>query len=170
MFYNMYKVFLSLGSNLGNKILNIQDALNQVDKSVGKIRKTSLYYETEPWGFNTDNWFVNIAIEIETNYNAEILLQKLQEIEKKLGRKQKSTKFGYSSRIIDIDILFYENLIIETDFLQIPHKHLHKRIFVLKPLNDISSDFIHPILKKKISQLLIKCDDKTKIKLLKNIY
>ena len=163
----MQKVFLSLGSNLKNKLLNIKNALEQINKNIGKIVEVSKYYETEPWGFNTNDWFVNIAVEIETHYNAEILLQKLQEIEKNLGRKQKSNKSGYSSRIIDIDILFYENLIIEKDFLQIPHKHLHKRIFVLKPLNDIASEFIHPILRKSIGDLLKKCDDKTEIKQLK---
>jgi len=162
----MDKVFLSLGSNLNNKILNIKNALNYIKNSTGEIIKTSLYYETEPWGFNTDNWFVNIVIEIKTDFSANILLQKLQEIEKKLGRKQKSVNSNYTSRIIDIDILFYNNLIIQNDFLQIPHKHLQNRIFVLKPLNDIAANFTHPILKKTITQLLDECFDKTKIRLL----
>jgi len=160
----MQKVFLSIGSNIGNKTLNINNALEQIDSDIGKILNVSSYYETEPWGFNTDDWFVNIALEIETDFNTENLLQKLQEIEKNLGRKHKSSKSGYSSRIIDIDILFYGNLIINKPFLQIPHKHLHKRIFVLKPLSEIAPGFIHSLLNKTINMLLDECEDYTKIR------
>ena len=165
----MQEVFLSLGSNIGNKILSINDALEQINKNIGQVIKVSSFYETEPWGFNPDDWFVNIAVKIETDYNAESLLSKLQEIEKELGRKRKNKQKGYSSRIIDIDILFYGNFILEKDFIQIPHKHLHKRIFVLKPLNDIAPDFIHPIFNKAIKKMLSECEDKTQTKPLKNV-
>ncbi len=162
----MHNIFLSLGSNLGDRILNIRNTLEKINNNIGKIKNISKYYETEPWGFNTDNWFINIVIEIETNYSAEILLQKIQEIERKIGRRQKTIKSAYSSRIIDIDILFFENLILKNQNLQIPHKHLHKRLFVLKPLNDIASDFIHPIFNKTINVLLNKHNDNTKIKVI----
>ncbi|MBN1252900.1 MAG: 2-amino-4-hydroxy-6-hydroxymethyldihydropteridine diphosphokinase [Bacteroidales bacterium] len=165
----MHRIFLSLGSNLGEKVINLKMALKKINETIGQIKKVSSFYETEPWGFETDKWFINIVAEISTNLDAKSLLISLLEIEKEIGRKRNNNQQRYSSRLIDIDILFYDDLIIEKSNIQIPHKQLHKRIFVLNPLNEIAADFIHPILKLSISELLQKCDDKTQIKILKNV-
>ncbi|MEN8118735.1 MAG: 2-amino-4-hydroxy-6-hydroxymethyldihydropteridine diphosphokinase [Bacteroidota bacterium] len=160
----MQKIFLSLGSNLENKLLNIKNALKQINENVGKTIKVSSCYETEPWGFNANDWFLNIAIELETDFNPNELLQNCMWIENNLGRKRNKTEVGYSSRTIDIDILFFGNEIINLPNLTIPHEHVHNRKFVLKPLCDIAPEFIHPTLKESIQSLLQKCTDKMELK------
>ena len=163
----MNKVFLSLGSNLGNRILNLQKAVKTISEQVGDIEAVGALYETEPWGFETNNWFVNTAIELETGLNPEELLKKCMCIENKLGRKRNISEAGYSSRPIDIDILFFGNEIINLPNLIIPHEHLHKRKFVLAPLNDIARELIHPIVKQSIQNLLENCPDAMGLKKMK---
>ncbi|RLD77432.1 MAG: 2-amino-4-hydroxy-6-hydroxymethyldihydropteridine diphosphokinase [Bacteroidetes bacterium] len=160
----MYKVFLSLGSNLGNRIINLQNVLQCISEHIGDIKSVGALYETEPWGFDSENWFVNTAIEIETVLQANVLLQKCLWIESTLGRKRNKAKVGYSSRLIDIDILFFDNEIINLPNLIVPHENLHKRKFVLTPLNDIAPEFVHPIIKQSIRTLLESCPDKMKLK------
>ena len=159
----MNNVYLSLGSNLGNRILNLQKTLELVSENIGDIKSIGALYETEPWGFKTDNWFINTAIEIETNLNPLELLHECLSIEIKLGRKRNNKEAGYSSRPIDIDILFFNREIIHSSNLIVPHEHLHKRKFVLAPLNDIASNFIHPSLNQSINILLENCFDKMKL-------
>ena len=151
----MHKVFLSLGSNLGNRILNLQNALHYISEQLGDIKSVSALYETEPWGFDSDNKFVNTAIKLETNLNSNELLQKCMWVENKLGRKRNKTKLGYSSRIIDVDILFFDDEIINLANLIIPHTHLHKRKFVLEPMLEIAPDWKHPILHKTAKEMLL---------------
>ncbi len=156
------KAVLSLGSNLGNRIDNIFLAIKLLNNANIKILKLSKFYETQPWGFNSQNWFINAACLVQTSLHPFDLLFTLQKIEKKLGRKQK-TSTTYSSRTIDLDIIFYENLIINSPDLTIPHPRLHLRNFVLYPLNDIVPNWKHPVLNLTVSQLLKLSKDNSKI-------
>ena len=160
----MYKVFLSLGSNLGNRIFNLQKALELISQHIGVVNHVGALYETEPWGFDSENWFLNTAIELETILNPKELLQKCMWIENILGRKRNMAEAGYSSRPIDIDILFFGNEIINLPNLIIPHEHLHKRKFVLAPLNDIAPQFVHPVKNQSVKTLLENCTDKMRLK------
>jgi len=161
----MNRVCLSLGSNIGDRKHSISIASGNINNTIGKIISSSSFYETEPWGFNDENFFLNQCIIIETTLTPENVLQELLAIEEKMGR----TRVGklYASRIIDLDILFYDDMILETPQLVIPHPLLHKRRFVLMPLAEIAPEMIHPVFKKTIHQLLEECDDKMKVELYK---
>lgn len=156
-------VFLSIGSNLGNKKNNLQEAIDSIKKYNIKTIDVSGIYETEPWGFETDNCFYNIVLKIETVLNALDLLAVILEIENNIGRVRNNENNTYISRKIDIDIVTYDNLIIEIEKLTIPHPCMHKRKFVLMPLQEIEPLFTHPVLNKTIDKLLLECDDKTAI-------
>ncbi len=160
----MHKVYLSLGSNLGNKTRNLQMAKYKIAVQIGRIVKTGNLYETEPWGFENEHWFLNTVIEIETKLNEIETLKKCLLIEKKMGRVRNAVKNVYIDRIIDIDILFFDNQIINLPELNIPHPHIQNRNFVLFPLADIAAEFIHPKLNKSIKDLLKECKDTNQIK------
>lgn len=149
--------FIALGSNLGSRKQNLIQAHNSIIENIGDIIKYSKIYETESWGNNNQQKFLNQVIKIQTRDEPLKLLKKLKKIEKKLGRV-KSSKWG--ERLIDLDILYFNNKIINTKKLIIPHQYLYKRKFVLIPLNDIDKEFKHPILKISNYELLNKCDDK----------
>ncbi len=146
-------VYLSLGSNLGDRISNIQQAVNFLtnDSSI-KVLKTSSFYETEPWGGVSKNWFANAVIRIETNLTPVELLKITQNIEAKLGR-DRSKEIRWGERSLDIDILFYDDLVFQNEILTIPHKELHKRAFVLVPMLEIAENFVHPVFKKNMLEL-----------------
>ena len=150
-------VYLSLGSNLGNKITNIQSALNSIDHDVGDIFSISKLYENPAIGFKGDV-FLNCCISLKTNLSPTDLLAKLLIIESNAGRKR-DNDLVYKSRIIDIDILFYDEIIVNCDHLKIPHLKLHQRKFVIKPLLDIAKSKIHPILKSSIYEISRKFKD-----------
>lgn len=152
-------VFLELGGNKGNRISLINKAKNLLLQNNCKILSQSSVYESPPWGFSANQNFYNCAIKIETTYTANELICELQKIEKILGRVRSSKR--YESRTMDIDILFYNNDIIDEGGLTIPHPRLHLRNFVLVPLSKIATEFIHPKLKLSIQQLLAKCPDHT---------
>jgi len=147
-------VYILLGSNLGNKEQNLKKTIDLINNNIGEIINFSNIYYSKPWGFNSNNEFVNQAIKINTQLSPVDLLKHTQFIEKEIGRENKPNKNIYTDRIIDIDILFYNDIIHETSDLIIPHPLLHKRLFTLKPLNEIAGNFIHPIFKKSISKLL----------------
>ncbi len=149
----MHKIYLLLGSNLGDRQKNIDNAINEL-KACGIIisRKSSLY-NTAPWGYTEQPEFLNQALECFTSLEPVELLEEIKKIEKKMGRID---IVRYGPRIIDIDIIFYDDLILKTDKLIIPHPLMHKRLFVLKPLNEIAPDFIHPELKLSVKNLLEK--------------
>ena len=147
---------MSLGSNVGDRTDNLKNVINSIENLVGKVNKISKFYENPAIGFDGDN-FVNICIELVTHLSPNELLNSLLNIENEYGRKR--LKSGeYSSRIIDIDIIFYENLSINQNGLVIPHPRMQLRHFVLIPMCDLNPDFIHPILGLKISQLLDKLE------------
>jgi len=158
----MNLAYLLLGSNLGDKIKNISDAIALIHSSCGKIVKKSSLFESESWGFNSNDKFFNQVILIETSMSAEDLLQNILNIELLLGRVRNNTG-NYNSREIDIDILFYNDEIIKQQDLKIPHPLLQERMFTLLPLNEIASELKHPLLHKTISELFTKCKDILKI-------
>jgi len=154
---NVKTAFLGIGTNLGNRRENLMAAIKSVMEVTGNAVTVSSVYETEPWGFSSATSFLNMVAGIETSLNPGELLSAILEIEISMGRIRSNKQ--YSSRIIDIDILLFGNMIIDENNLQIPHSHLHERRFVLVPLCEIAPGFIHPVLNKTISSLLESCTD-----------
>lgn len=146
-------VYLSLGSNKGDRIGYVQQAasLLSADKDITLVR-SSAFYETEPWNMSTKTWFVNAVIEVKTKYTPQELLEICQRIEGQLGRSSKTTT-NYEDRTIDIDILFYNKDIVNENNLTIPHKYVHLRAFTLVPMLELNSEFIHPVLNKNIIEM-----------------
>ncbi len=138
-------IILSIGTNIGDRERNIENAVKALDE-IGKVTTISPIYSSEPWGFESENGFYNIALILETSLSPLELLKETQRIEKELGRTAKTTT-TYTDRIIDIDLIDYDNQIIDTDTLTLPHKLMHKRNFVLYPLTDIAPEWQHPTLK-----------------------
>ena len=153
----MPDVYLILGSNLGDRMKNLQIATELISENVGKIINKSSVYETEPWGFNHRLNFLNQVLKVITALNPEEVLEVIIKIEKLSGRKRNNNK--YSARVIDIDILFYNNNVIKSDKLIIPHPKIQERMFVLVPMAELQPDFIHPELLVSISQLKNECRD-----------
>ena len=158
----MYKVFLGIGGNIGDKKKNFVRCYELIEERLGKIMLFSPIYETPPWGFLSENNFWNQVIYCETNFEPEMLLEEIHQIELLFGRDRKSG--SYSPREMDIDILYFDDFIIKSDYLVIPHPFIQERLFVLKPLSDIAPDFINPVLKKTSLQMLENCKDTSEIK------
>ena len=151
-------VYLSLGSNIGDRKDNLLKALAMISSRGGEITKISSLYESEPWGYQSCHQFLNAVIVVETTLYPDEILSDIKDIEKQLGREQSESQ-GYEDRPIDIDILFYDTLVLETDKLIIPHPHLEKRKFVLAPIAEIAPSFVHPLLHKKMKELNEACTD-----------
>ena len=161
----MKKAYLGLGSNLGNRSELLEVAMLMISESAGKIVASSPVYESEPVGFEGGSDFLNMVVCIETNLKPSGLLGRILMIESRLGRVRCETR--YSSRTIDIDILLYDNEIIDDENLVIPHPQMSARKFVLLPLNELVPDLLHPLLGKTIRELLDICPDKSRIALFK---
>ncbi len=153
------KLILSLGSNLGERKVNIEKAISQLENELIEVEAISSFYETEAWGNEELNAFYNIAIRGRTKRSLEDCLRQIKKIEIEMGRIQSNTN-SYQNRIIDIDILFYNQEIRKEEDLVIPHPRLHLRNFVLDPLMELDKDFIHPLYLKTISELKAECEDK----------
>jgi 2-amino-4-hydroxy-6-hydroxymethyldihydropteridine diphosphokinase len=155
-------VFLGIGTNLSDRENNLKEAITKVDQHIGMVALSSSVYETEPWGFQAENEFLNMVVKVETNLTPYGLIGRILMIESILGRLRVDKQ--YTSRVIDIDILFYEDLIINEPDLKIPHPLIQERKFVLVPLFEIAPDLVHPVLNKSIKSLLKSCKDKTNIR------
>lgn len=149
----MSLTYLSLGSNLGDKRGNIEKALALITERVGDVLALSDFYETQSWGYVSQNRYMNAVVGVETTLKPEELLFVTQEIERKTGRTQKTVGGAYHDRLIDIDILLYDNLILQTPQLTIPHPLMHQRKFVLQPLSQIAPVLMHPVFGKTIAEL-----------------
>ncbi|MEK7623613.1 MAG: 2-amino-4-hydroxy-6-hydroxymethyldihydropteridine diphosphokinase [Patescibacteria group bacterium] len=152
-------VYLSLGSNLGDRHASLQQAVDEL-KKLGSIEAMSDWYETEPVGNTEQPWFINGVIKLVTGIEPDQLLTKIHEIEMRLGRVR-DTPWG--PRTIDIDLLLYDNLVLNTDILTLPHPRLHERRFVLIPLTEIAPNLIHPVLRKSIRELLATTTDTSNV-------
>jgi len=158
-----HQVYIGVGSNIGNKKENFLEALDRLAKLPDtKILKESSLYESEPLG-DAKDWYVNGAIEIETKFKPDMLLQKFKNIERAMGRKKVKKRWG--ARIIDLDILLYDTAIVKKKNLRIPHPEMASRKFVLVPLSEIAPQVVHPELGVTISELLINVKDDKKIHL-----
>lgn len=160
-------VFILLGSNLGNRQLLVNQACKMIEERCGKIVAKSRLYESEPWGFKSEHWFLNQVVEINTSLTPDALMDTLFAIERELGRDRSTPHEGYVSRPMDLDILYWnDGLIADNQHVIVPHPRLHLRRFTLLPLCDVAPDYVHPILKKTNRQLLDECDDYGKINVL----
>jgi 2-amino-4-hydroxy-6-hydroxymethyldihydropteridine diphosphokinase len=157
----MNKVFFGLGTNLGNRKANLRKAIEMIGEHIGKVLKSSSIYETAPWGFDSEDDFLNMVVLVETTLTPLELMKKIVTIESMLGRERNQDR--YSSRIIDIDILLYDDLILNENGLKIPHPLMHERRFVLVPLNELAPELIHPVKGKSIRVLLEECRDRSEI-------
>ena len=156
----MNKVYLQLGSNLGERAKVISDAVKKISESIGKVNTLSQVYESTPWRVDGQANYLNQIIEVKTIFSAQDILAAILKIEKDLGRVR-IEKWG--ERLIDIDIIFFNNDIIETAELCIPHRHMHERNFVLVPLHEIAPNFFHPKYKKTVAQLYNESRDSEKV-------
>ena len=157
----MNKAYLLTGGNEGDRFLHMQQARTNIEHICGQILQVSSLYETAPWGKTDQPDFLNQVLHIETALGSEELLKAILSIEEKGGRKRTVKN---APRTIDIDILFYDRLVLEEPGLTIPHPRIAERRFVLEPLNEISPEYIHPVLGKTIHQLLLECTDELGVK------
>jgi 2-amino-4-hydroxy-6-hydroxymethyldihydropteridine diphosphokinase len=159
--------YILLGSNLGDRTYHLQQALSLLDTDCGFVILQSSIYESPPWGFEAEQPFLNQVVKIETDHSPPELLTRLLSIEKQMGRERNGS--AYSSRIIDLDILYYESIVLNEPLLSIPHPRLHLRRFTLLPLTEIAADFVHPLLKLTNAELLKKTVDLSEVKPIKMI-
>ena len=150
---------LSIGSNLGNRSKNLEAALRHIKEKCGEITQLSKVYETPALGFESKDNFLNMCVSLKTEHEPIVLMRTLKLIEIEMGRVLKSSDGIYRSRIIDIDIIFYGNEIIETNELVVPHARYKERLFVLIPLSDMVPEFIDPKIHKSIKEIKKECED-----------
>lgn len=162
-----FKIYLSLGSNLGERIENIEMAIAQINKEIGKVKTISSYYETESWGFESKNSFINIVLLAETQLNPFEALEASHNIENEIGRDRtviKAHEMDYFDRVIDIDIIDFEGERINTEKLTVPHSKFQKRKFVLIPLREVDPKYSHPATNQGIDDLIENCNDNSAIR------
>ena len=152
----MSVVYLSLGSNMGNRKSVLELSIKEIGKRIGTVTKISSKYETEPWGFISANKFINMAIEVNTELSPIEVSERVHKIEDDLGRTRSNNATGYEDRVIDIDILMIDNIISEESDLTLPHPKMHMREFVIYPLCEIAPDIIHPVLGRSIEDIKTK--------------
>lgn len=157
----MNNVFIIIGGNLGNRLQNLKKAASLIEQKAGVIKKLSALYETEPWGTKEQPHYYNQVLELLTPLEADSLMQIFLQIEQQMGRVRTAK---YNARTIDIDILFFNNEVINTGLLTVPHPRLHQRRFVLQPLAEIAPELVHPVLEQTVTELLRNTKDDTGVK------
>ncbi len=156
-----HRVFLSLGSNVGNSLESLDQAIFWlIDSGIIELIKKSSIYLTEPWGYKSQNWFYNMAIKGQTEFSVYELITFVKTIEVYLGRRIRQ---HWTERELDIDLLFYDNIILQNPKLTIPHPQIENRRFVLTPMDEIAPDYIHPLLNLSIHKILLNCKDNLKV-------
>lgn len=154
----VHSAFISIGSNIGDKAGNCRSAIEKLSRiEESRLLDTAYFYRTSPVDYLDQDWFVNTVVKLETALSPFRLLERLQEIQRRAGRVRDPIPFG--PRIIDLDIIFYDDAVIETAALTLPHPRMHKRAFVLQPICDIDPQLVHPVLRRQVRQLLIELDD-----------
>ena len=162
----MNAAYLLIGGNIGNRIRNLSEARSHIENEIGEIIKTSSIYQTASWGITEQPDFLNQVLLIRSRFSAEEIMQLILAIENKMGRVRTQKN---ASRIIDIDILFFNDEIISDQNLTIPHPEIQNRKFALIPLNEIAPDFLHPVFKQRIKNLLSTSKDKLEVKPLNDL-
>ena len=157
----MNRTYLLIGGNVGNRLENMEKAAELIGAKAGEISKRSTMYETEAWGKSDQPAFLNQVLRVQTDLEPQALLETILGIEQEMGRMRQEK---YGPRTVDIDILLYNDMVLESDELSIPHPQLHMRRFALTPLAEIAASVIHPTLKKSIDELLLECPDKLAVK------
>lgn len=147
------QAYFGLGTNLGDKEQNLRLAVQHIEERIGKVVSLSAFYATAPWGFASDNAFLNAVICVETSLPPLEILSVTQSIEKEMGRTHKSVNGVYSDRVIDIDLLLYGDLVLDTPVLRLPHPLMQERRFVMEPLAEIAPDVMHPVLGKTLGNI-----------------
>ena len=160
----METCYVLFGSNMGDKNQIFAQACLFINNRCGRIVKVSSAFESEPWGFEAEEWFLNRVIVLETELGPESLLAELLDIEKELGRVRHPEVEGYCSRTADLDILYYGDRVIQTPTLTVPHPRLHLRRFALLPLCDVMPDFVHPVFQMTQMELLQRCPDESMVR------
>lgn len=149
----MAKVYLGLGTNLGDKEANLHAAIEKINERIGKVASLSAFYVTDPWGFSSDHPFLNAACYVVTTLSPLEILRETQAIERELGRLTKSLLGVYGDRPIDIDLLLYDDLILQNPILTLPHPLMHERRFVMEPLAEIAPEVVHPVFGKPLKEI-----------------
>jgi len=153
--------YLGLGSNLGNRRKQLLTAIERLSEKAGNILAFSDFYETDPCGYQSVHPFLNAAVHVETSLSPYELLAVTQQIERELGRTAKSKDRQYADRTMDIDILMYDEMILQNPDLVLPHPLMHERLFVLQPLAGIAPNLLHPVLNKSILDIIFNCVNNT---------
>jgi 2-amino-4-hydroxy-6-hydroxymethyldihydropteridine diphosphokinase len=158
-------IYILLGTNLGNKKLNLSNAIAKLSVNRINSKRTSSLYKTAAWGNTNQDYFLNQILEIDTDIDPIELLKICLKVEQDMGRIRNKK---WESRVIDIDVLFYNDLILESNELTIPHKHLHQRLFTLLPMAELNPTLIHPVFNKTILELIQNCEDDLPVEKLVN--
>jgi len=158
-------VYLLLGGNQGNREYFLAEAIQQISQLAGKVLKKSAVYETAAWGLEDQASFLNQVIQVSTSLSPLALLTQLNLIEQALGRVR---EIKWAARVIDLDILYYDDLVLQTEKLSIPHPHLHERRFTLVPLVELAADFVHPVFRLSNQDLLATCPDDLEVRIFKS--
>ena len=148
-------VYLGLGTNLGDKEQNLRMSIKKIEERIGNVVSLSAFYATAPWGFSSENSFLNAAVCVETTLLPLQVLEETQRIERELGRTEKSVNGLYADRLIDIDLLLYDDRVMDAEGLILPHPLMTERRFVMEPLSEIAPDVVHPVLQKTMKELFI---------------
>ena len=159
----MTRCYILFGSNQGDSKALLRRSCTLINNRCGKLIERSSAYRSEPWGFESDHWFLNVLLVLETELDPDTLMDRLMEIEKMLGRIRHPEKEGYCSRTVDLDILYYGDRIIRTEKVTAPHPRLHERRFALVPLCELIPDFIHPVFGLSQKRLLEICPDQGEV-------